>query len=122
MPRFPDEIEYSYKYKDDCYEYRHIILTKDQFKVIRDMQGLIPEEIWRNQFQIQVSKGWKNYARYPGEPHILLLRRPIGTDPETGKVPEEVLKKIELFEKKRVKHLNVENKNVKYDEFARSNI
>ncbi len=122
MPHFPDEMEYSYKYKDDCYEYRHIILTKKQYKIIRDMTGLIPEEIWRDQFGIQVSKGWQNYARYPGEPHILLLRRPIGTNPETGEVPPEVLKKIELFEKKRIQHLNIENPHVKYDQFAKSNI
>ena len=122
MPHFPEEMEYSYKYRDDCYEYRHIILTKNQYKIIRDIPGLIPEDIWRNQFQIQVSKGWTNYARYPGEPHIILLRRPIGTDPQTGIVPDEILKKIDSFEKKRVEHLNVVNPNVKYDEFAKSNL
>ena len=122
MPRFPEEMECSNKYRDDCYEYRHIILTKSQFKRIRYMPGLIPEEIWRNEFGVQVTKGWKNYARYPGEPHILLLRRPLGIDPETGFVPAEILKKIEMFEKKRMEHLNVVNPDIKYDEFAISNL
>jgi hypothetical protein len=27
MPHFPDEIEYSDKYADDFYEYRHVILV-----------------------------------------------------------------------------------------------
>ena len=122
MPRFPYFPEYSSKYRDECYEYRHVILTKDQYQIIRDIQGLIPENIWRDKLEIQVSQGWKNYARYPGEPHILLLRRPLGTDPRTGVVPEETLKKIEEFEKKRVEHLNVVNTEIKYDEFARSNL
>ena len=122
MPRFPEEMEYSGKYRDDCYEYRHIILTKPQFKRIRDIDGLIPEEIWRNEFEVQVTKGWKNYARYAGEPHILLLRRPIGTDPETGIVPHETLEKIKLYEKRKHEHLNVVNTEIKYDEFAISNL
>ena len=29
MPHFPDEIEYSEKYQDDNYEYRHVLLPSD---------------------------------------------------------------------------------------------
>jgi len=32
MPHYPDEIEYSDKYTDDYYEYRHVILPKDTYK------------------------------------------------------------------------------------------
>ena len=32
MPHYPDEIEYSDKYCDDYYEYRHVILPKDVYK------------------------------------------------------------------------------------------
>lgn len=32
MPHFPDEIEYSDKYADDIYEYRHVLLTKQIYK------------------------------------------------------------------------------------------
>lgn len=32
MPHFPDEVEYSEKYKDECYEYRHVLLPKDIYK------------------------------------------------------------------------------------------
>ena len=32
MPHYPDEIDYSQKYYDDLYEYRHVILTKTIFK------------------------------------------------------------------------------------------
>ena len=34
MPHYPDEIEYSDKYMDDYYEYRHVILPKDVYKKI----------------------------------------------------------------------------------------
>ena len=32
MVHYPDEIEYSDKYSDDYYEYRHVILPRDVFK------------------------------------------------------------------------------------------
>jgi cyclin-dependent kinase regulatory subunit CKS1 len=32
MPHYPDEIEYSDKYIDDHYEYRHVLLPKDTYK------------------------------------------------------------------------------------------
>ena len=34
MPHYPSEIEYSDKYYDDCYEYRHVILTKEKMKLM----------------------------------------------------------------------------------------
>ena len=46
MPHFPSEIEYSEKYEDDFYEYRHVILPKEVFrKMIRDR--LLTEYEWR---------------------------------------------------------------------------
>lgn len=32
MPHYPDEIEYSDKYQDDSYEYRHVLLPKEVYK------------------------------------------------------------------------------------------
>ena len=32
MPHFPEEIEYSDKYFDDYYEYRHVICPKKIYK------------------------------------------------------------------------------------------
>lgn len=32
MPHYPDEIEYSDKYMDDHYEYRHVILPKEVYR------------------------------------------------------------------------------------------
>ena len=34
MPHFPEEIEYSEKYQDDYFEYRHVLLPKPLFKRI----------------------------------------------------------------------------------------
>ena len=47
MPHFPSEIEYSEKYEDDSYEYRHVILPKDIFrKMIKGR--LLTEYEWRS--------------------------------------------------------------------------
>ena len=116
MPHYPTEIEYSEKYYDDCYEYRHVILTKEKMKLIIDKSGCLSEEEWRS-IGVQQSKGWVNYCRYEGEPHILLFRRPKGTDPLTGVAPSDSLKKIEAFEKERIEHLNKVNPDINYDDF-----
>lgn len=34
MPHYPDEIDYSDKYTDEFYEYRHVHLPKDVYKKI----------------------------------------------------------------------------------------
>ena len=122
MPRFPNEPEYSDKYQDECYEFRHIILTKWQYKIIRDIPGLISEDIWRNKLGLKVSNGWTNYSRYAGEPHVLLLRRPLGMDLETGIIPKDILSKIEKYEKEKDAHLNKVNPDVVYEDFAKLNL
>ena len=122
MTRFPNEPEYSDKYQDECYEFRHIILTKWQYKIIRDIPGLISEDIWRNKLGLKVSNGWTNYSRYAGEPHVLLLRRPLGMDLETGIIPKDILSKIEKYEKEKVEHLNKVNPDVVYEDFAKLNL
>mmetsp|Transcript_40946 Transcript_40946/g.94261 ORF Transcript_40946/g.94261 Transcript_40946/m.94261 type:complete len:102 (-) Transcript_40946:316-621(-) len=91
MPHYPDEIEYSDKYSDDRFEYRHVILPKT---IAREMckinQGkrLLEEDEWRS-LGVTQSRGWVHYEIHKPEPHILLFRRPLGTDPQTGKVPDQ---------------------------------
>eukprot|EP00936_MAST-01D_sp_MAST-1D-sp1_P003044 g3044.t1 len=48
---------------------------------------LLNEQEWRS-MGVQQSRGWVHYAIHRPEPHILLFRRPLGTDPVTGKVVE----------------------------------
>jgi cyclin-dependent kinase regulatory subunit CKS1 len=36
---------------------------------------------------VQQSRGWVHYEFHRPEPHILLFRRELGTDPVTGKKP-----------------------------------
>lgn len=95
MPHYPEEIEYSDKYSDDLFEYRHVILPKDLFKKI-PKNKLLDELEWRN-LGVQQSRGWTHYEIHKPEPHILLFRRPLGTDPVTGQVPNNVLQKIKLY-------------------------
>lgn len=47
MPHFPREIEYSEKYEDEMYEYRHVILPKEIFRKIAKGR-LLSEYEWRS--------------------------------------------------------------------------
>eukprot|EP00438_Fugacium_kawagutii_P013479 Skav208872 [mRNA] locus=scaffold270:108904:109188:- [translate_table: standard] len=89
MSRYPDDNEYSDKYQDDKYEYRHVILNKATaqkvWRLTNSMGRLMQEEEWRG-VGVQQSRGWVHYEFHRPEPHILLFRRLIGTDPTTGKV------------------------------------
>lgn len=46
MPHYPDEIEYSDKYMDDYYEYRHVILPKEVYKKIPRGRLLVESVIY----------------------------------------------------------------------------
>ena len=85
MPHFPDDIEYSEKYQDDDYEYRHVLLPRNVYKQMPRGRLLLESE-WRN-LGVQQSRGWVHYEIHRPEPFILLFRRPLGTDPQTGTVP-----------------------------------
>mmetsp|Transcript_16578 Transcript_16578/g.28433 ORF Transcript_16578/g.28433 Transcript_16578/m.28433 type:complete len:96 (-) Transcript_16578:327-614(-) len=76
-------IQYSEKYYDDVYEYRHVVLPTD-------IAGLLPkgrllsEAEWRG-LGVQQSRGWVHYAIHRPEPHIMLYRRPKGYgEPQPG--------------------------------------
>jgi len=85
MPHFPTEIEYSEKYADEYYEYRHVHLPKSVFKKVPKGR-LLSENEWRG-LGVQQSRGWAHYEVHRPEPHILLFRRPLGTDPNSGAPP-----------------------------------
>lgn len=82
MPHFPSEVDYSEKYQDDKFEYRHVHLTKDLFKKM-PRGRLLTEKEWRA-LGLQQSRGWVHYDIHRPEPYILLFRRTLGTDPLTG--------------------------------------
>ena len=88
MPHYPDEIEYSDKYFDDEYEYRHVMLPRNTYKKM-PRGRLLTETEWRS-LGVQQSRGWAHYAIHKPEPFILLFRRPLGTDPLTGMAPGRV--------------------------------
>ena len=72
MPHYPEEIEYSDKYYDDLYEYRHVLLPKTIFKTM-PRGRLLSENEWRA-LGVQQSRGWVHYEIHKPEPHILLFR------------------------------------------------
>lgn len=61
-----------------------MILPKELARSIAK-NTLLSEKEWRG-IGVQQSRGWQHYAVHRPEPHILLFRRPLGTDPATGKV------------------------------------
>jgi cyclin-dependent kinase regulatory subunit CKS1 len=83
-------IEYSEKYADDNNEYRHVILPKELAKTLPKGR-ILSESEWRR-IGVQQSRGWHHYAIHRPEPHILLFRRPLGTDPQTGEVDPKLLR------------------------------
>eukprot|EP00744_Colponema_vietnamica_P004801 GILI01007113.1.p1 GENE.GILI01007113.1~~GILI01007113.1.p1 ORF type:complete len:125 (+),score=18.84 GILI01007113.1:53-376(+) len=85
MPHYPDDIDYSDKYCDDYYEYRHVILPKHIFKKM-PRSRLLSEMEWRA-LGVQQSRGWIHYEIHRPEPHILLFRRALNTDPVSGLPP-----------------------------------
>lgn len=97
MPHFPDEIEYSEKYCDDVYEYRHVLLPKHIFKMM-PRGRLLQEKEWR-QLGVQQSRGWVHYDIHQPEPYILLFRRPKGTDPNTGALMMEAIPGVRVAQK-----------------------
>jgi cyclin-dependent kinase regulatory subunit CKS1 len=66
------------------YTFRHVILPKELLRQIHRGK-LLTEAEWRS-IGVQQSRGWQHYAIHKPEPHILLFRRPLGTDPATGRV------------------------------------
>ena len=71
------QIDYSEKYQDGKFEYRHVILAKEMAKNLPKNRTLTESE-WRG-IGVQQSRGWEHYACHRPEPHILLFRRPLGT-------------------------------------------
>ncbi|KAI4322335.1 hypothetical protein L6164_022040 [Bauhinia variegata] len=69
------QIQYSEKYFDDTYEYRHVVLPPEVAKLL-PKNRLLTENEWRA-MGVQQSRGWVHYAIHRPEPHIMLFRRPL---------------------------------------------
>ena len=85
-----ENIDYSEKYFDDEYEYRQVILPREYGQIVKD-KGLLSEAEWRK-LGVAQSRGWVHYDTHPPEPHILLFRRRLGTDPNTGELNPKLAK------------------------------
>ncbi|KAI8473858.1 MAG: cyclin dependent kinase regulatory subunit [Monoraphidium minutum] len=69
-------IQYSEKYYDDVYEYRHVVLPPEIANHL-PKNRLLEENEWRA-LGVQQSRGWVHYAVHRPEPHIMLFRRAKG--------------------------------------------
>mmetsp|Transcript_14125 Transcript_14125/g.38199 ORF Transcript_14125/g.38199 Transcript_14125/m.38199 type:complete len:95 (+) Transcript_14125:108-392(+) len=68
-----NNIQYSEKYYDDVYEYRHVVLPPEIAQLLPKGK-LLSESEWRS-IGVQQSRGWNHYAVHRPEPHIMLFRR-----------------------------------------------
>ncbi|KAG5679668.1 hypothetical protein PVAND_009223 [Polypedilum vanderplanki] len=68
-----DDIQYSEKYSDEKYEYRHVILPQNLAKLV-PKNHLMTETEWRN-LGIQQSPGWVHYLLNTTEPNVVCFRR-----------------------------------------------
>ena len=110
MPRYLDNIEQSNKYYDDYYEYKHLILPEAIYKKLGKERKLLTKDDWEK-LGIELTNGWEHYLIYENEPHILLFRRPIGTNPNDGKYPDDCYEKLKKYESEKNKNLNIIGKN-----------
>ena len=81
MPSLGTDHEYSIKYFDDFFEYRHILLSAEAYKLYQEMKKarndnylLLTERESQNLGVLQ-SKGWNHYMVFEPEPWVLLYRR-----------------------------------------------
>ena len=75
-------MEYSKVYEDEKFEYRHVTVPREK-RVLIPKNHLMTETEWRA-LGVQMSRGWEHYMIFNKERHILLFKRPLGTDPITG--------------------------------------
>lgn len=73
MPYYPDKVTHSRIYKDEMYEYKHVLLPKAVFKGMEKNRLLTEEEI--KSLGIIHSKDWEHYNIFKNEPYVLLFRR-----------------------------------------------
>ncbi|CAG9806165.1 unnamed protein product [Chironomus riparius] len=67
-----DDIQYSEKYSDSTYEYRHVILPPGLSRLV-PRNHLMTETEWRN-LGIQQSPGWEHYL-ITNEYHVICFRK-----------------------------------------------
>ena len=98
MSHKQQEFQYSDKYYDEQYEYRHVNIPENLARHLpRD--HLLSDAEWRS-LGISMSLGWQHYGYHDPEPTVLLFRRPLGTDPTTGLVNPELAKQARAQSRK----------------------
>lgn len=79
MLKFPNKITYTKKIVKGEYEYRNAVLDEATYQKIVPGKLMKPEE-WRS-LGIKGSYGWEHYKYDITKPQIIMLRKPIITNP-----------------------------------------
>ncbi|XP_020406764.1 cyclin-dependent kinases regulatory subunit 1-like [Zea mays] len=85
------QIQYSEKYFDDTYEYRHVVLPPEVTKLLLKNR-LLSENEW-HAIRVQQSRGWVHYVIHRPELHIMLFRRRINYQQQQEAVAAQMLAK-----------------------------
>ena len=95
LDKLESEIIYSNKFQDDVFEYCTVIVPFQMLKIVRPHMWttLMKSSEWRS-CGINMSKGWQHFEIHRYELNVLLFRRPIGTDGQTGSCPRETHDRI----------------------------
>lgn len=78
VERLHQRINYSERYRDDTYEFRHVRLPKE-YEPLIPKDRLLSEHECR-QLGIQQSPGWTHYMIHRPEPHVLCFRRALAAE------------------------------------------
>jgi len=71
-----------------------VTLPRSFYQLYKDrIKAPLTEKEWRG-LGIKQSRGWEHYGCHQAEPHILLFRRPIFTDPNAGLQNQELRQKF----------------------------
>ncbi|KAK1922708.1 regulatory subunit of cyclin-dependent kinase [Papiliotrema laurentii] len=65
IEQYSEKIQYSPRYSNDAWEYRHVIIPKQLVRYVPP--GICSEDIWRG-LGIRQSPGWEMYMRHDPEP------------------------------------------------------
>ncbi|KAE9445865.1 hypothetical protein C3L33_22248, partial [Rhododendron williamsianum] len=105
------QIQYSEKYFDDTFEYRHVVLPPEVAKLLPKNRLLseygkvkthtlgnlmvslfdfVNQNEWRA-IGVQQSRGWVHYAIHRPEPHIMLFRRPLNYQQQQETQVQQIL-------------------------------
>ena len=90
ISQLSEQFDYSEGYRDGVFHFRTVTMPHEAAQHLPS--HLLTEKQWRAA-GVKMTRGWKHYATHATERNILLFRRPLGTDPQTGVASDEAMRR-----------------------------